>query len=256
MDFSSALKEAQRLGYAEADPANDIEGIDAAYKLAIMATLAFGTVVRPQDVYPEGISRLSARDFKYAAELGYAIKLLAIAKEQDGSIEVRVHPVFLPQGLLLAKVDGVFNAVQVEGDLVGKVIFYGRGAGAAPTSSAVVADVITLAQRVNLGITIAPSLRQDPTKKLKPISEIETRYYIRMSAVDRPGVLAQVSRILADLDISISSVIQRETDVALQTAQIVLMTYPSRESAMQRALKEIAQLDVVNEISNCVRVED
>jgi homoserine dehydrogenase len=256
MDFASALEEAQRMGYAEADPANDIEGIDAAYKLAIMATLAFRTVVRPQDVYHEGISRLSARDFKYAAELGYAIKLLAIAKEQDGSIEARVHPVFLPQDILLAKVDGVFNAVQVEGDLVGKVIFYGRGAGASPTSSAVVADVITLAQRVNLGINIAPSFRQDLTKKIKPISEIETRYYIRMSTVDCPGVLAQVSRILADLDISISSVIQRETDVASQMAQIVLMTYPARESAVQRALKEIEQLNVVNEVSNFVRVED
>jgi len=256
LDFSSALSEAQGLGYAEPDPANDIEGIDAAYKLAILATLAFRTVVRPQDVYREGISRLSSRDFRYARELGYAIKLLAIAKEKDGSIEVRVHPVFLPQDLLLAKVDGVFNAVQVEGDLVGRVIFYGQGAGALPTSSAVVADVINLAQRVNLGVSMAPGLMLDPTKRLKPISEIETRYYIRMSTVDRPGVLAQISRILGDLNISISSVIQRETDVAAQTAQIVLMTYPAQESAMQRALKEIEQLDVVKEVSNFIRVED
>jgi len=256
LDFSSALSEAQELGYAEADPANDIEGIDAAYKLAILATLAFRTVVRPQDVYHEGISRLSSQDFRYARELGYAIKLLAIAKEKDGSIEVRVHPVFLPQDLLLAKVDGVFNAVQVEGDLVGRVIFYGRGAGALPTSSAVVADVIKSAQRVKLGISISPGLRLDATKRLKPISEIETRYYIRMSTVDRPGVLAQISRILGDLHISISSVIQRETDVASQTAQIVLMTYPAQESAVQRALKKIEQLEVVNEVSNFVRVED
>jgi len=256
MDFSSALSDAQELGYAEADPTNDIEGIDAAYKLAILATLAFHTVVRPQDVYHEGISRLSSHDFSYARELGYAIKLLAIAKDKDGSIEVRVHPVFLPQDLLMAKVDGVFNAVQVEGDLVGRVIFYGRGAGALPTSSAVVADVITLAQRVNLGGNIAPGLRLDPTKKLKPMSDIETRYYIRMGTVDRPGVLAQISRILGDLQISISSVIQRETDVVSQMAQIVLMTYPAQESAMQQALKEIAQLEVVKEVSNFVRVED
>lgn len=256
MDFSSALGEAQGLGYAEPDPANDIEGIDAAYKLAILATLAFRTVVRPQDVYHEGISRLSSWDFRYARELGYAIKLLAIAKEKDGSIEVRVHPVFLPQDLLLAKVDGVFNAVQVEGDLVGRIIFYGQGAGALPTSSAVVADVITLAQRVNLGGNSAPGLRLDLTKRLKPISEIETRYYIRMSTVDRPGVLAQISRVLGDLQISISSMIQKETDVASQTAQIVLMTYPAPESAMQQALKDIERLDVVNEVSNFVRVED
>ncbi|MFQ5988180.1 MAG: homoserine dehydrogenase [Dehalococcoidia bacterium] len=256
LDFSSALKQAQKLGYAEADPTNDIEGIDAAYKLAILATLAFHTEVRPDDVYHEGISRLSSRDFRYARELGYAIKLLAIAKERDGSIEVRVHPVFIPQDLLLAKVDGVFNAVQVEGDLVGRVIFYGQGAGALSTSSAVVADVINLAQRINLGVSIAPSLRLDPTKSTKPISEIETRYYIRMSTQDRPGVLAQISKILGDNLISISSVIQKETDVAAQVAEIVIMTHPARESAMQEALGEIERLEVVKEVSNFVRVED
>jgi len=256
LDFSSALKQAQKLGYAEADPTNDVEGIDAAYKLAILATLAFHTEVRPDDVYHEGISRLSSRDFRYARELGYAIKLLAIAKEKDGSIEVRVHPVFIPEDLLLAKVDGVFNAVQVEGDLVGRVIFYGQGAGALPTSSAVVADVINLAQRINLGVSITPSLRLDPTKRIKPISEIETRYYIRMSTADRPGVLAQISKILGDHLISISSVIQKETDVAAQVAEIVIMTYPARESAMQKALGEIERLEVVKEISNFVRVED
>jgi len=256
LDFSSALKQAQKLGYAEPDPANDIEGIDAAYKLAILATLAFHTVVRPQDVYCEGISRLGSRDFRYAKELGYAIKLLAIAKEKDGSVEVRVHPVFIPEDLLLAKVDGVYNAVQVEGDLVGRVIFYGQGAGAAPTSSAVVADVINLGQRINLGVSITSSLRLDPTKRIKPISEIETRYYLRLSTVDRPGVLAQISKILGDLQISISSVIQRETDVATKSAQIVLMTYPAQEWAMQRALEQIEKLEVVKEISNFVRVED
>jgi len=256
LDFSSALKQAQKLGYAEADPTNDIEGIDAAYKLAILATLAFHTEVHPDDVYHEGISRLSSRDFRYARELGYAIKLLAIAKEKDGSIEVRVHPVFIPEDLLLAKVDGVYNAVQVEGDLVGRVIFYGQGAGALPTSSAVVADVINLAQRINLGVSITPSLRLDPTKRIKPISEIETRYYIRMSTADRPGVLAQISKILGDHLISISSVIQKETDVAAQVAEIVIMTHPARESAMQKALGEIERLDVVKEISNFVRVED
>ena len=256
LDFTSALKQAQELGYAEADPTNDIEGIDAAYKLTILATLAFHAEVHPEDIYREGISRLSARDFIYARELGYAIKLLAIAKEKEGSVEVRVHPVFIPQDLLLAKVDGVYNAVQVEGDLVGRVIFYGQGAGSSPTSSAVVADVIDLGQRINLGVSISPALRLDPGKRLKPISEIETRYYLRLSSVDRPGVLAQISKILGDLQISISSVIQRETDVATKSAQIVLMTYPAREQAMQKALKEIERLEVVKEISNFIRVED
>ncbi len=256
LDFSSALKQAQELGYAEADPTNDIEGIDAAYKLAILATLAFHTGVRPDDVYREGISRLSSRDFRYARELGYEIKLLAIAKEKDGSIEVRVHPVFLPQDLLLAKVDGVYNAVQVEGDLVGRILFYGQGAGASPTSSAVIADVIDLAQRINLGVNITPRLRLDPTKRIKPISEIETRYYLRMSTVDRPGVLAKISKILGDNMISISSVIQKESEVSADVAEIVLMTYPAAERAMQKAMGEMERLDVVREISNFVRVED
>ncbi len=256
LDFASALKQAQKLGYAEADPTMDIEGIDAAYKLTILASLAFHAQVHFADIYHEGISRLSFRDFQYAKELGYEIKLLAIAKEKDGAIEVRVHPVFLPQDLLLAKVDGVFNAVQVEGDLVGRVLFYGQGAGASPTSSAVIADIINLAQRINLGVKITPRLRLDSTKRMKPISEIETRYYLRMRTVDRPGVLAKIAKILGDNLISISSVIQKETDVASQTAEIVLMTYPAQESAMQKAMSEIERLDVMKEISNFVRVED
>ena len=256
LDFATALEEAQKLGYAEADPTNDIEGIDPSYKLTILAMLAFHVLVRPEDVYHEGISRLSSRDFRYARELGYEIKLLAIAKEKDGSIEVRVHPVFLPQDLLLAKVDGVYNAVQVEGDLVGRVLFYGQGAGPSATSSAVIADIINLAQRINLGVNITHELKLNPSKRLKPISEIETRYYLRMSTVDRPGVLANISRILGDLGISISSVIQRESDVSADVAEIVLMTYPAQESAMQKAMAEIERLDVVREISNFVRVED
>ncbi|MBM2832030.1 MAG: metM [Dehalococcoidia bacterium] len=147
-EFAEALKSAQELGYAEADPTNDIEGIDASYKLAILASLAFQMVVRPEDVYREGISRLALRDFKFARELGYAIRLLAIAKRDGDSVEVRVHPVLLPEDYLLAKVDGVFNAVQVEGDLFGKLLFYGQGAGALPTASAVVTDILAIAQKL------------------------------------------------------------------------------------------------------------
>ena len=256
LDFAAALEEAKQLGYAEADPTNDIEGIDPSYKLTILAMLAFHVLVRPDDVYHEGISRLSSRDFRYARELGYEIKLLAIAKEVDGAVEVRVHPVFLPQDLLLAKVDGVYNAVQVEGDLVGRVLFYGQGAGPSATSSAVLADIIDVAQRIQRGVAISYHLKLDSSKRLKPFSEIETRYYLRMNTVDQPGVLAKISKILGDLGISISSVIQKESDVSASVAEIVLMTYPARESAMQKALSEIQHLDVMREIAAFVRVED
>jgi len=255
MDFSSALSRAQELGYAEADPKNDVEGIDAAYKLAILASLAFRSQVQPQDIYCEGISRLGSRDFQYAQELGFAIKLLAIAKQSNKSIEVRVHPVFIPEDSLLAKVEGVYNAVLVEGDLVGRVLFFGEGAGALPTSSAVIANIVSLAQDIVLGVGSRARWRLEPGKVIKPMSEIETRYYLRMNVADRPGVLAQISKILGDHLISISSVIQKVTDEIAQTAEIVIMTHPAREKAMQQALDEVRPLTVVNEISNFIRVE-
>ncbi|MBC8511959.1 MAG: homoserine dehydrogenase [Dehalococcoidia bacterium] len=255
LDFSVALKQAQELGYAEANPANDIEGIDAAYKLAILTTIAFGTEVGPENIYHEGISRLQARDFRYAQELGYAIKLLAIAKRAGDSIEARVHPVFIPEDSLLAKVDGVYNAIHVEGDLVGKVIFYGQGAGPSATSSAIVADIINIAQNINRGTSSAPKLPFASERTIKPMAEIETRYYVRMSVADRPGVLAQISKILGDHSISISSVIQKEADPSTQIAEIMIMTHPANEQEVQQALKEAEQLPVVKEISNFVRVE-
>ena len=255
VDFAVALKQAQELGYAEANPTNDIEGLDAAYKLAILETLAFSTEVSFNDVYYEGISRLKARDFRYANELGFAIKLLAIAKQSNNSVEARVHPVFIPNDSLLAKVDGVYNAIQVEGDLVGKVIFYGQGAGPSATSSAIVADVINIAQNINNGIDNTPRLLIDRKQTIKPMSEIETRYYVRMSVADQAGVLAQISKILGDHSISISSVIQKETDTMTQTAEIVIMTHPAKEKSVQQALKETEHLPVVREISNFVRVE-
>lgn len=255
LDFSVALKQAQELGYAEANPANDIEGIDAAYKLAILTTIAFGTEVGPENIYHEGISRLQARDFRYAQELGYAIKLLAIAKRAGDSIEARVHPVFIPEDSLLAKVDGVYNAIHVEGDLVGKVIFYGQGAGPSATSSAIVADIINIAQNINRGKSSAPKLPFASERTIKPMAEIETRYYVRMSVADQPGVLAQISKILGDHSISISSVIQKEADPSTQIAEIMIMTHPANEQEVQQALKEAEQLPVVKEISNFVRVE-
>jgi homoserine dehydrogenase len=255
MDFAVALKQAQKLGYAEADPSNDIDGIDAAYKLAILATIAFGTEITPDKVYHEGIARLQARDFRYAKELGYAIKLLAIAKRDDNSVEARVHPVFIPEDFLLAKVDGVYNAIDVEGDLVGKLIFYGQGAGPSATSSAVVADIISIAQDINRGTIKLPKLPSAEGRTLKPMSEIETRYYMRMNVADKAGVLAQISRVLGDHNISISSVIQKESDPSTRLAEIVIMTHRAKEKAVQQALEETKRLAVVNEISNFVRVE-
>ncbi len=255
LDFSAALKHAQKLGYAEADPTNDIEGIDAAYKLAILTTIAFGTEVKPDKVYHEGISRLKARDFRYARELGYAIKLLAIAKRDKDSIEARVHPVFIPEDSLLAKVDGVYNAILVEGDLVGQVIFYGEGAGPRATSSAVVSDIIKISQDINNGKPSAPRLPFAVNRTVMPMAEIKTRYYMRMSVADQPGVLAQISRILGENAISISSVIQKETDASTRVAEIVIMTHTSEEQAVQKALEETKHLGVVKEISNFVRVE-
>lgn len=256
LDFDVALQQAQKLGYAEANPANDIEGLDATYKLAILATIAFGIPVSPKDIYCEGISKLRARDFRYARELNYAIKLLAIARRTGNEVEVRVHPVFVPEDSLIAKVSGVYNAIAVEGDLVGQVIFYGQGAGPSPTSSAVIADVINIAQRSLTGQNGNYEIPFNSTYTLKPMSKIETRYYMRMSVVDRAGVLAQISQVLGDNTISISSVIQKESDPATNSAEIVIMTHPAKEQAVQQALEATRHLPVVKEISNFVRVED
>ena len=256
IDFHSALRSAQELGYAEANPENDTEGIDANYKLAILASLAFQTQVRPEDIYCEGISQLGSRDFRYAHELGFAIKLLAIAKQVDNSIEVRVHPVLIPQDSFLAKVDGVYNAILVEGDLIGKVLFFGEGAGALPTSSAVIADIVASAQKIALGVGSKAKCKLGSGKSIKPMVEIETRYYLRISVADHPGVLAQISKILGDHLISISSVIQQEADNVVHTAEIVIMTHPAQEKAMQTALGELKQVSVVKEISNFIRAEN
>jgi len=256
IDFSVALKSAQELGYAEANPANDIEGIDAKYKLAILASLGFQTQVRPDDIHAEGISRTSTRDFRYAHELGFTIKLLAIAKQSDNSVEARVHPVLIPMDSFLAKVDGVYNAILVEGDLVGKVLFFGEGAGALPTSSAVIADVVSTAQDILLGISDKAKLKFDSGKKLKPMADLKTRFYLRIHCTDRPGVLAQISRVFGDNSISIASVIQKETDIVAQIAEVVITTHLTREKAMQQALSDLAKLPVVKEVNNFIRVED
>lgn len=255
IDLQQALEEAQALGYAEADPTNDIAGTDAAYKLAILASLAFHTSVAPDQIYREGITHLTARDFRYAGELGYAIKLLAIAKRHESGIEVRVHPAMIPDDRILAKVDSVFNAVEVDGDLTGPIMFYGRGAGSLPTTSAVVADLIELAREVYQGTSRSRSARALCTLPIRSMNEILTRYYVRMSVRDQPNVLAQIATVLGNQEISIASVIQKESDESAQLAEIVLMTHLASEQAMQEALRQLVALPVVAEIGTTIRVE-
>ena len=256
ISFSEALKEAQELGYAEADPTNDVEGTDAAYKLAVLATLAFHTRVHPDDVYREGISRLEAKDFLYARELGYAIKLLAIARGGGDGVQVRVHPTLVPQDHMLAKVDGVFNAIEAEGDLIGRVLFHGRGAGREPTTSAVVGDVVEVARRIRSGTEPAPAVELDASRTVVPMSSLTSKYYLRLNVADTPGVLAQIAGIFGDLNISIASVLQKDVDPATQTAEIVVTTHPASEEAMQRSLTLIEGLGAVRRINNMVRIED
>jgi homoserine dehydrogenase len=259
LDFETALREAQAAGYAEPDPRNDVEGIDAAYKLAILSTLAFHARVHPDQVYREGITGLQPSDFRYARELGYAIRLLAIAKLVDGGLEARVHPTLVPAGTILASVDDVYNAVQVEGDLVGRILFYGRGAGAGPTASAVVADVIDLAQRI-VGGEIRPTVAiYDESIRPRPMDDVHSRYYLRLVAADRPGVIAQIAGIFGARRISLASVIQKE-DVHHRAgdryAEIVFMTHQAHEASVQQALAEIRQLGVVDQVGSVIRVED
>ncbi|MFC1946171.1 homoserine dehydrogenase [Chloroflexota bacterium] len=256
MDFAEALARAQGRGYAEADPANDIEGTDAAYKMAILASLAFQMPVDPEQVYREGIASLGPQDFRYAAELGFAIKLLAITKRCDNAVEIRVHPVLLPEEAFLAKVEGVYNAVQVETDLAGKVLFFGQGAGALPTSSAVVADVLAAARRILAGGEPPQAPGTPAARRILPMPEITTRYYLRLTIADQPGVLGQIAQVLGENAISISAAIQKEADETEQSAEIVLMTHPATEAAFGQARTKLEQLDAVREMSNFIRVED
>ena len=251
-DFDAALGEAQRLGFAEADPTNDIEGIDAGFKLAILATLAFGQFISPESIRRKGIGELSPRDFRYAKELGYAIKLLAIGRQFDGTYEAVVEPAFVPVDQLLASVDGVFNAVELECDLVGDVVFYGAGAGAAPTASAIMGDVVALATGKGISLPRAETagrLRQSTA------DELWTRYYLRLNVPDRPGVLAQFGRIFADNEISIASIIQQKVDDMVGTAEVVIMTHSARESSMRHALDSFTAVGGDLEVGSAIRVE-
>ena len=188
--------------------------------------------------------------------MGYAIKLLAIARREDETVQVRVHPSLVPQEHMLAKVDGVFNAIEVEGDLMGRVLFHGMGAGREPTTSAVIGDVVEVARKLSSGSEPVPTTNLNDSLTIAPMSGLKSKYYLRLKVADRAGVLAQIARILGDLNISIASVIQKDTDPVTQTAEIVVTTHPAREDAMQESLKQLEHIEAVKEVSNVIRVED
>lgn len=256
LKFKDALAIAQGKGYAERDPSLDISGMDSSHKLAVLALLGFGIPARPGDIYTEGISDIEPNDIKYAGEFGYAVKLLAIAKRSGVSLELRVHPTLLPKTHLLAGVKGVYNAIFVKGDLIGENLFYGEGAGAKPTSSAVVGDIVNIAQQVSCcgKIASAISFKKD-VKDIKKMNDIRTRYYIRFSAVDKPGVLARISGILGKHNISIATVTQKDRG-ASKVVSIVMMTHEALERDMAKALKEIDALSVIKKKTVRVRIED
>jgi homoserine dehydrogenase len=253
IEFAEALRQAQGLGYAERDPSNDIEGFDSVYKLAIMAMMVFRTEFRPEDILREGITRLEAKDFRYAKELGFVIKLLAIAKADDDQVELRVHPVLLPHDNFLAKIDGVYNAALISGDLVGDVLFSGEGAGPSATSSAVIADIMSAAQDTALGVGNRMRWRLNGRRRLMSTEDVTTQYYFRLNANDQAGVLADVAAIFKDTDISIASVLQKEVDENDLTAEVIIMTHPARESAVRRAVEALQLLAPINAV-NIIRV--
>ena len=265
IDYDTALREARERGYAESDPADDVDGTDAAFKLAILASLAFRTEVRDADVFREGIRRLTPADFDYAHELGYVIKLVATARKVDGRIQARVHPVFLPNTHPLAKVDGVYNAVELEGDLVDWAMFQGPGAGARPTASAVLADVLAISRSIATGAPPPALPTIGPALPIEPMAELRTGYYIRLRVNDRPGVMAQITTVLGDLNVSLASVIQLATathrdatggDEAAQAAEIVITTHVAKEADVQEAVHRLSALEPVDEVGNLIRVKE
>jgi homoserine dehydrogenase len=258
-DFGTVLAAAQELGYAEADPTFDIEGVDTAHKLALLISLCFGTKVPFEQIYTEGITSISALDINFAQQFGYRIKLLAIGKRDGDRIEARVHPTMIPVHYPMADVDGVFNAIRLTGDFVGPVMFYGRGAGMEPTASAIVGDAIDIARNILAGIgsrVAARGIIESSVKKLtiKPVGEIVSRYYIRFSAVDQPGVLAAIAGALGKNNISIESMIQ--TGRSGEYVPIVIITHEAAERDVAAALAEIDQLAMIREKSNLIRIED
>jgi homoserine dehydrogenase len=259
-DFPEVLAEAQALGYAEADPTLDIEGIDAAHKLTILASIAFGIPLQFDKVYIEGISRITRDDVAYATKLGYRIKHLGIARRDQSGVQLRVHPTLIPQRQLLANVNGVMNAVLVKGDAVGQSLFYGAGAGAEPTASAVVADIIDVVRTLTADPdNRVPHLAFQPDAlsdlPVLPMDEVETACYLRLQALDRPGVLADITRILADCGISIEALMQKEAPPSASAVPIVLLINPVREQRMNEAIAAIEALDSICAPVTRIRLE-
>ena len=261
LSFDTVLEQAQELGYAEADPTFDIEGIDAAHKISIMASIAFGIPIQFDKVYTEGITKLTGEDISYAEELGYRIKLLGITKKTSKGIELRVHPTLIPSRRLIANVEGVMNAVVVKGDAVGPTLYYGPGAGAEPTASAVVADLVDVTrmhtvdpkQRVpHLGVQ--PNLLLDIP--ILPMEEVETSYYLRLQALDRPGVLADITCILAKLEISIDAMVQKEPKKNEEQVDIIVLTHLSIEKNINAAIAKIEELTSVMGKITRIRLEE
>jgi len=254
MAMADAIKEAQDAGYAEADPTDDIGGYDATYKLAILGSIAYEIKVHPDDIYREGIDGIEPVDFRYARELGYAIKLIAHTQRHPGRVEARVHPAMVPLDHPLARVEGAENAVYVEGDLVGKVLLVGLGAGGRPTVSAVVGDLIDLSRSIRRGVQSRPSFSFDDRIGVIPIGEVKTRAYYRIQAEDRPGVVAAVGQVFAEEGVSISSFIQKDAFSHDQTAELVVTTHPSLDASLQRARERMAQLEPIRAVSSFLRV--
>jgi len=259
--FADVLKEAQTRGYAEADPTFDIEGVDAAHKLTIMAAIGFGIPMQFKSAYIEGISKLEQIDIRYAGELGYRIKLLGIAKRKDKGIELRVHPTLIPERRLIANVEGVMNAILVKGDAVGQTMYYGAGAGAEPTASAVVADLVDVARMLTADPEHrVPHLAFQPDQlsstPILPMGEVETSYYLRLRVQDRPGVLADITRILADLQISIDAMVQKEPHEGEDQVDIIMLTHMTVEKNVNAAIAKIEKLPVVVGKVTRIRLEE
>ena len=261
LGFDTVLKEAQRLGYAEADPTFDIEGVDAAHKITILSALAFGIPMQFDKAYIEGISKLDAIDIKYAEQLGYRIKLLGITKRTPEGVELRVHPTLIPTKRLIANVEGAMNAVLVQGDAVGATLYYGKGAGAEPTASAVIADLVDVTRMHTADPeNRVPHLAFQPNAmadlKILPMDEVQTSYYLRLRVADKPGVLADITRILADEQISIDAVIQKEPGEGETQADLIMLTHLTREKRINAAIKKIEALGVVAGKVTKLRLEE
>lgn len=252
--FEEALKDAKQRGYAETNHALDIEGIDASQKLAILSCLAFGTRVDVGDIYTEGISKITIQDIKFAREFGYIIKLLAIAKNTNEDIELRVHPTMIPLKHPLASVRDEYNAVYIEGDAVGTTMFYGKGAGQMPTASSVVSDIVKVA--FNINGTISHSNLSWDTKKIKPIEEIISRYYLRFPIIDQPGVIGKIGTILGKYDISITSADASLVEKQKNEGNVEILTHETKERNIRSALKEIDKLSMVRDKSILIRIEE